>query len=70
MIGEAPLDSPSYQLNPITDAVVTYKLSLRPIGASGIYNMIAPLPASENALSPYTLEQVAFAMILSPNCKL
>jgi hypothetical protein len=70
MIGDAPLDSPSCQLNPITDAVVKITLSLRPMGASGIYKIIAPLPASDCELSPYTLEEVTVAITLSPSFKL
>ena len=52
MIGEPPLERPSFQVNPITDAVVTKILSSSPIGASGTNTIIAPFPTSDSCDSP------------------
>lgn len=69
-MGEPPVDTPLFQVIPITDAVVTCEFIARPTGADGTNKIVAPFPCSESADSPYRFDVDTLAKIESPSVRL
>lgn len=70
MTTEPPLNAPWVQVNPICCALLIVNTETKLVGASGLVEIIAPLPMLDTTEYPTLFWAVTLATILDPQVRL